>query len=198
MFKTCWMVSCLSILSFATPAIAVQPQHPSRAALVIQDIDHKESNKIYEGVVRWSESTEKGEVHVKATIDISYFGGAVSADFFANDDPNKPYALIVDVAFPNSTIMTGMERIGVLEARSDAQQVGSVLAGNVFKNDGRDQIGITDGDVNTNNFDMILNDNWLEIPILFKSGLQGKITFEKGLSGQKEVTKLIETLKPAR
>ena len=198
MFKTGWMVSWLSILSFATPASAVQLQHASRAALVIQDIDPKNSNKIYEGVVRWSDLTEKGKVHVKAIIDISYFGGAISTDFFTNDDSNEPYVLVIDVEFPKGTVITGIDHIGVLEARSDTQQIGTMLAGNVLKNDGRDQIGITEGDVNTNNFDLLLNDNWLEIPILFKSGLQGKITFEKGLSGQKEITKLIEALKTAR
>ncbi len=135
-------------------------------------------------------------VQVVAKIGIPHLDGDMKAVFRANHDKTQPYVLTIDVDFPqNGVFRKTIERIGMLEGRADSQNTGSMLAGNVLTTGDKFSIGVTEGDVNTNNFDLLLNDNWFEIPIQLKSRKESKITFEKGIFGQKQIVKLVESLK---
>jgi len=199
MGTTIWGMGGLLVLAATISVNASEPQHSSRAALVVQSDGHTASNNIYEGTVRWDSSNADDRelgVQVVAKIGIPHLDGDMKAVFRANHDKTQPYVLTIDVDFPqNGVFRKTIERIGMLEGRADSQNTGSMLAGNVLTTGDKFSIGVTEGDVNTNNFDLLLNDNWFEIPIQLKSGKESKITFEKGIFGRKQIVKLVESLK---
>lgn len=191
--------SWLLVLAAVTATGASASERPNRAALVVQGDQINLGNLIYQGTVNWNSSnvdSHTSNFKVVAEINIPYVKENIEVAFYPILDATKPYVINVDVEFPqNGKFRESIDQIGILEARTNSQQTGSLLAGNLLSSDGKFTLGLTEGDVNTNNLDLLLNDNWLEIPIRFKSGKQSKITFEKGLFGQKQIVKLVESVK---
>jgi len=160
MGTTIWGMGGLLVLAATISVNASEPQHSSRAALVVQSDGHTASSNIYEGTVRWDSSNADDRelgVQVVAKIGIPHLDGDMKAIFRANHDKTQPYVLTIDVDFPqNGVFRKTIERIGMLEGRADSQNTGSMLAGNVLTTGDKFLIGVTEGDVNTNNFDLLL------------------------------------------
>ncbi len=56
MGTTIWGMGGLLVLAATISVNASEPQHSSRAALVVQSDGHTASSNIYEGTVRWDSS----------------------------------------------------------------------------------------------------------------------------------------------
>ncbi|HVB88604.1 MAG TPA: hypothetical protein VND97_00235 [Beijerinckiaceae bacterium] len=184
------------------PAAQNQPASPplpvaQRAALLIQAPTANDPQAIatYVGSVVWRLDTVNGgpnrptALAVRAQINVPDAKFKGSMLFEKNTDPTLPASHTMEFRFtpgPGSPI-GDVKQIDTPQMRKEDSPSGEPLAGipapitvNYFL------VGLTSGDpVESHNLDLIRKRAWIDVPLLLTNGKVAKITFEKGVSGEK-------------
>ena len=165
-----------------------------RAALLVDAPDDPQKVKTYPGTVVWhvdSVSPGQGqplESAVKADIDIPDAKLKVTMLMQKNPEPQLPASHTIEFHFlpqPGNTL-GNVKQINVPEMRKDDDaQTGDPLTGvPVAITENYFLVGLSRGAAETQNLRMIMERNWFDLSVLFAPNKLGKITFEKGASGQ--------------
>ncbi len=165
-----------------------------RAALLVDAPDDPQKVKTYPGTVVWhvdSVSPGQGqplEAAVKAEIDIPDAKLKVTMLMQKNPEPQLPASHTIEFHFlpqPGNTL-GNVKQINVPEMRKDDDaQTGDPLTGvPVAITENYFLVGLSRGAAESQNLRMIMERNWFDLSVLFAPNKLGKITFEKGASGQ--------------
>ncbi len=165
-----------------------------RAALLVDAPEDPQKVKTYPGSVVWHvESVSPGqgqplEAAVKAEIDIPDAKLKVTMLLQKNPEPQLPASHTIEFHFlpqPGNTL-GNVKQINVPEMRKDDDaQTGDALTGvPVAITENYFLVGLSRGPAESQNLRMILERNWFDLSVLFAPNKLGKITFEKGASGQ--------------
>ena len=165
-----------------------------RAALLVDAPDDPQKVKTYPGTVVWhvdSVSPGQGqplETAVKADIDIPDAKLKVTMLMQKNPEPQLPASHTIEFHFlpqPGNTL-GNVKQINVPEMRKDDDaQTGDPLTGvPVAITENYFLVGLSRGAAESQNLRMIMERNWFDVSLLFAPNKLGKITFEKGASGQ--------------
>ena len=165
-----------------------------RAALLVDAPDDPQKVKTYPGTVVWhvdSVSPGQGqplEAAVKADIDIPDAKLKITMLMQKNPEPQLPASHTIEFHFlpqPGNTL-GNVKQINVPEMRKDDDsQTGDPLTGvPVAITENYFLVGLSRGAAESQNLRMIMERNWFDLSVLFTPNKLGKITFEKGASGQ--------------
>ena len=165
-----------------------------RAALLVDAPDDPQKVKTYPGTVVWhvdSVSPGQGqplETAVKADIDIPDAKLKVTMLMQRNPEPQLPASHTIEFHFlpQPGNILGNVKQINVPEMRKDDDaQTGDALTGvPVEITENYFLVGLSRGAAESQNLRMIMERNWFDVSLLFAPNKLGKITFEKGASGQ--------------
>lgn len=196
--------------STAAPAAATPAAKPQaagqtiavthRAALLVAVPSEPTKPKVYVGTVVWrldNVSAGAGQplgTAVHAEIDVPDDKMKVSLTLQKNTDPSLDVSHTITVVFnvqPDSPT-GGIKQINAPQLRADDTAYGQSLAGvpvpimaNSFL------IGLTRGNAEKTNLDLIKQRAWFDIPMLLSNGKIAKLTFEKGVSGTRVINEAI-------
>ena len=164
-----------------------------RAILYIEVPENPQQPRAITGRVFWrldSESAGQGrpvETIVRATIEIPEAGLGLDFTIRRNTDSAFPASHIIGLRFTStgSQAVEAIREIGVPQFKTDENERGAPLSAiNSALGDNLFVAALSNVPVELErNADLILNRNWIDIPIRFASGRRGIITFEKGISG---------------
>ncbi len=165
-----------------------------RAALLVDAPDDPQKVKTYPGTVVWhldSVSPGQGqplEAAVKADIDIPDAKLKITMLMQKNPEPQLPASHTVEFHFLPQTGNTlgNVKQINVPEMRKDDDaQTGDSLTGvPVAITENYFLVGLSRGAAESQNLRLLTERNWFDLSVLFAPNKLGKITFEKGGSGQ--------------
>ncbi len=166
-----------------------------RAALLVDAPDDPQKVKTYPGTVVWhldSVSPGQGqplEAAVKADIDIPDAKLKVTMLMQKNPEPQLPASHTIEFHFlpqPGNTL-GNVKQINVPEMRKDDDaQTGDSLTGvPVAITENYFLVGLSRGAAESQNLRLLTERNWLDLSVLFAPNKLGKITFEKGVAGQR-------------
>ena len=185
----------------ATPAPS-NPEVPvaHRAALLIEAPEEPNKVKTFIGTVVWKLNnvsagpSDAVGVAVEADVDLPEDKTKAIITFEKNSDASLPASHTIKVRFiPQPGSVTGdVKQISVPQMRSEDNPSGEALAGvtvPVVQNSFL--VGLSPGNAETANLDLIKQLQWIDIPMLLTSGKIAKLTFEKGDSGQRDITDAI-------
>jgi hypothetical protein len=137
-----------------------------------------------------SESAGQGrpvETIVRATIEIPDAGLGLDFTIRRNTDSAFPASHIIGLRFTStgSQAVEAIREIGVPQFKTDENERGAPLSAiNSALGDNLFVAALSNVPVELErNTDLIMNRNWIDIPVRFASGKRGIITFEKGISG---------------
>jgi hypothetical protein len=184
------------------PVEAVAPI-TQRAALLVQASDDHKQLRTYVGTVVWrQEPVNNGQAEpmllsVRADIDVPEAKLKATIILQKNKDTALPASHIFEVRFmpADGSPIPDVKQIDVPELRDAGQVKGDALSGvpvpitqNYF------QIGLTQSDVaTTRNIALIKSRGWLDIPVQLSDNRIGKLTFEKGDTGDRIVANAVAT-----
>ena len=183
----------------ATPS---NPEVPvaHRAALLVEAPNEESKVKTFLGTVVWKLSTvnegqaDAASLAVEADIDLPDDKTKAIVTFQKNTDSSLPASHTIKVRFmvqPGS--VTGdVKQINVPQMRREDSPSGEPLAGvtvPVIQNSFL--VGLSPGNAETANLEMIRGLQWIDIPMLLDSGKIAKLTFEKSESGQRDLAEAI-------
>ena len=191
--------------SVSQSTVATPPANPEvpvahRAALLVEAPNEENKVKTYLGTVVWKLSTlnegqaDAATLAVEADIDLPDDKTKAIVTFQKNTDSSLPASHTIKVRFmvqPGSA--TGdVKQINVPQMRREDSPSGEPLAGvtvpvipNSFL------VGLSPGNAETANLEMIRAMQWIDIPMLLDSGKIAKLTFEKSDSGQRDLAEAI-------
>ncbi len=165
-----------------------------RAALLVQAPEEQNKVKTYFGTVIWrldNVSNGPGEslgTAVHANVDIPEDKLQVSMSLQKNVDASLPASHTMTIVFtvqPSSP--TGaIKQIGLPQLRREDGKNGEALAGlpvPIMENSFL--IGLAKGQSETGNLDLLKTRQWIDIPMALADGRIAKLTFEKGVAGQR-------------
>ena len=165
-----------------------------RAALLVDAPDDPQKVKTYPGTVVWhvdSVSPGQGqplEAAVKADIDIPDAKLKVTMLMQKNPEPQLPASHTIEFHFlpQPGNALGNVKQINVPEMRKDDDsQTGDPLTGvPVAITENYFLVGLSRGAAENQNLRLIMERNWFDLSVLFTPNKLGKITFEKGASGQ--------------
>lgn len=190
----------------ATPATPAQPnqnaQTPARgpeiavaqrAILYTETPENPQQPRAVNGRVFWrldSESAGQGrpvETIVRATIEIPDAGLSLDFTIRRNTEVAFPASHIIGLRFisTGSQPIEAIREIGVPQFKTDENERGAPLSAiNSALGENLFVAALSNVPVELErNTDLIMNRNWIDIPVRFASGRRGIITFEKGVSG---------------
>jgi hypothetical protein len=191
--------------SAATPGGAPQAAAPGaaqpradlpvaqRAVFYEENSADAQSPKATQGRVVWRlDNLNAGqgqplETIVRAAIDIPDARISLNLTFRRNLDQTLPASHTVELAFstPPGDAARAVRDVGLFQLKGEEAVRGTPVSGlpvpvkeNLFL------IGLSNlsGDVERN-MDLLLNRNWIDLPIRFSSGQRAILSFEKGVSG---------------
>lgn len=196
----------------AAPSGAVQPAAPApassnpevpvaqRAALLVEAPEEPNKVKTFLGNVVWklnNASDGAGDaagVGVEADVDLPDDKMKAVVTFEKNTDSSLPASHTIKVRFvvqPGSA--TGdVKQISVPQLRKEDSPSGDPLAGvtvPVIQNSFL--VGLSPGNAETANMDLLRTLQWIDVPMLLTSGKIAKLTFEKGASGDRDLNDAI-------
>ncbi len=174
------------------PAIPVQ----QRAAFLVDAPDEPQKVKTYIGNVVWrSESVSAGQGQplssaVRAEIEVPEAKLKMTMMLQKNPEPQLPASHTMELKFvlEPGNVLGGIKQINVPELRKDDEPTGVALTGvPVAITDNNFLVGLSRGPAEPQNLRLIQERNWFDVSVLLVSGKVGKITFEKGTSGQRVI-----------
>jgi hypothetical protein len=167
-----------------------------RAALLVEAPDEPNKVKTYVGTVVWKlENVSNGQgqplsTAVHADIDVPDDKLKVTVDIQKNTDPSLSASHTITVVFtpdPGSTT-GGVKEISAPQLRSEDSPSGDALKGVVVPiMDNSFLVGLTRGDAEAGNIDLLKKLEWIDIPIMLNNGRIAKLTFEKNASGSRAI-----------
>jgi hypothetical protein len=163
-----------------------------RAILYIETPENPQQPRAVNGRVFWrldSESAGQGrpvETIVRATVEIPEAGLALDFTVRRNADPAFPASHIIGLRF-NTTgaAAEAVREVGVPQFKTDENERGAPLSAiNSALGENLFVTALSNVPVELErNTELIMNRNWIDVPVRFASGKRGIITFEKGVSG---------------
>jgi hypothetical protein len=167
-----------------------------RAALLVQAPEEQSKVKTYFGTAIWrldNVSNGPGEplgTAIHANIDIPEDKLQVSMTLQKNVDASLPATHTMTIVFTvqPSTPTGAVKQIGLPQLRKEDTANGEALAGlpvPIMENSFL--IGLAKGTSEANNLDLLKTRQWIDIPIQLANGRIAKLTFEKGVAGQRAI-----------
>ncbi|MDB5642379.1 MAG: uncharacterized protein JWN07_1696 [Hyphomicrobiales bacterium] len=200
--------------SNAQPAQPQQQTAPSnsptipvsqRAALLVDAPDEPQRVRTYVGNVVWRlDNVSRGPgqplaIGVRAEIDLPDAKLKAVILIQKNTDETLPASHTIEVRFTptDGGPVPGVSQISTPQMRKEDTPAGDALTGvpapilrNFFL------VGLTRGDTAaTRNVDLIRNRGWIDIPMLLSDQRIAKITFEKGITGERVINEALEAWK---
>ncbi|PZU92898.1 MAG: histidine kinase [Chelatococcus sp.] len=186
--------------SASAPAPGTPTQQPGgevaiaqRAILYIETPENPQQPRAVTGRVFWrldSESAGQGrpvETIVRATVEVPAEGVALDFTIRRNTDSAFPASHIIGMRFTITGDPTtqAIREVGVPQLKAEESERGAPLSAiNSPLGDNLFVAALSNVPVELErNIDLILNRNWIDVPVRFASGRRGIITFEKGISG---------------
>ena len=173
----------------APPAIPVA----RRAALLIEAPEEQSKVKTMLGTVVWRvENVSNGpdepiSMAVRAEVEIPDAGLQAAMIIQKNLDTTLPASHTMKLRFttqPNSPL-ANIRQISVLQMRREDTPTGDPLKGiTVPVTENTFLIGLSRGDGEATNLDLLRSRDWFDIPMILANGHIAKLTFEKGPSGR--------------
>lgn len=167
-----------------------------RAALLVEAPEEQSKVKTYVGTVIWklqNVSNGPGQplaTAVHADIDVPDDKLKVSIDIQKNTDPSLSASHTMTVVFavgPDSAT-GGVKEISLPQMRGEDSPSGEPLKGIVVPiMDNSFLVGLSRGDAESGNTDLLKKLAWIDIPIMLNNGRIAKLTFEKNTSGSRAI-----------
>ena len=182
----------------AVPAPAPQPSLPvaQRAAILIEAPDDPQRVKTFVGTSLWGVQTSADGPVLVADIVLPEANLAVSMRMSRNTDSRLPASHTIELRFSPTP---GAEPMGIAEIETPQMRIedtanGAPLAGvaaaitpNYFL------VGLSNGDkLAIRNMDLMRERGWFDIPMVLSNGRNAKLTFEKGASGDRALTQVLQ------
>jgi hypothetical protein len=185
------------------PAVAAKPAETNsaipvayRAALLVEAPDAQNKVKTYVGTVIWKmENVSNGPGQplasaVHADIDVPDDKLKATIDIQKNNDPSLSASHTITVVFslaPDSAT-GGVKEISLPQLRNEDSPGGEPLKGIVVPiMDNSFLVGLSRGDAEAHNADLLKKLEWIDIPIMLTNGRIAKLTFEKNSSGTRAI-----------
>ncbi len=167
-----------------------------RAALLVEAPDEPNKVKTYVGTVIWqldnvsSDSGQPPGTAVRADVDIPDDKFKASMTIQKNTDASLSASHTITIVFtvkPDSP--TGnIKQISIPQLRREDNPNGEALKGILVPiMENSFLIGLSRGDAEATNLDLIKQREWFDIPILLGNGHVAKLTFEKNTSGGRAI-----------
>ncbi|QAY94761.1 hypothetical protein CWB41_02570 [Methylovirgula ligni] len=187
----------------SAPAAAAKPADANnpvpvayRAALLVEAPDEPNKIKTYVGTVIWkTENVSNGPGQplasaVHGDIDVPDDKLKATIDIQKNNDPSLSASHTITVVFsivPDSPT-GGVKEISLPQLRNEDSPSGEALKGIVVPiMDNSFLVGLTRGDAEAHNADLLKKLEWIDIPIMLNNGRIAKLTFEKNTSGTRAI-----------
>jgi hypothetical protein len=165
-----------------------------RAALLVEAPEEKSKVKTFLGTVVWrvdNVSTGPDEPlssAVRAEIDIPEEKLQVAMTIQKNFDSTLPASHTMKLMFavPQDSPLGNIKQIDILQMRREDAPLGEALKGiTVPVTRNSYLIGLARGNAEASNLELLRSREWFDVPIVLANGHSAKLTFEKGLSGQR-------------
>ncbi|MCI0600281.1 MAG: hypothetical protein L0Y60_12315 [Beijerinckiaceae bacterium] len=179
-----------------TGSSAFNPPIPvaRRAALLVKAPGEHSEVKTYLGTVVWRvENVSSGpdeplRMAVYAEVEIPEEKLRADMTIQKNFDNTLPASHTVKLHFavPPDSPLGSIKQISELQMRQEDTPTGDALKGiTVPIVENSFLIGLARGDAEASNLERLRSREWLDVPMVLASGHIGKLTFEKGASGQR-------------
>lgn len=169
-----------------------------RAILYTEVADNPQQPRAITGRVFWrldSESAGQGrpvETIVRATIEIPEAGLGLDFTIRRNTDNAFPASHIIGLRFTSTgpQVAEAVREVGVPQFKLDEGERGAPLSAiNSALGENLFVAALSNVPIEIErNIELMVNRNWIDIPIRFASGRRGIITFEKGIPGNQTLT----------
>jgi hypothetical protein len=165
-----------------------------RAALLVEAPEEKSKVKTFLGTVVWRVDNvspgpdEPLSSAVRAEIDIPEEKVQLAMTVQKNFDGTLPasHTMTLMFAVPQDSPLGNIKQISVLQMRREDSATGEPLKGiTVPVTENSFLVGLTRGDAEASNLDLLRSRQWLDVPMVLANGHIAKLTFEKGPSGQR-------------
>lgn len=181
----------------SNPAVAVA----HRAALLVEAPDEPNKVKTFIGTVVWKlNNVTQGPndavgLAVEADVEIPDDKLKAVVTFAKNTEASLTASHTINVRYmvDAGSYSGNVKQISVPQMRAEASATGEPLAGvtvpivqNSFL------VGLSPGNAEAANTDLMRRMQWVDIPMLLDSGKIAKLTFEKGDSGQRDINEALE------
>ena len=174
-----------------------------RAAILVDSPADQQRMKTYTGTVVWRVEQVKREgkptaTVLRAEIDIPAAKTQVTLTLQKNIDATLSASHLMDLRFTIAAggDLPGVRAIKVPELRREETPAGDPLNGvpvpfaeNVFT------VGLTRGDAEARNIELLVSRNWIDVPILLSNEKLAKLTFEKGATGERAMNEALAAWK---
>jgi hypothetical protein len=165
-----------------------------RAALLVEAPEEKSKVRTFLGTVVWrvdnvsSGPDQSLSSAVRAEINIPEEKLQAAMTVQKNFDGTLPASHTMKLMFavPQDSPLGNIQQISVLQMRREESATGEPLKGiTVPVMENSFLIGLTRGDAEASNLDLLRSREWLDVPMVLANGHIAKLTFEKGPSGQR-------------
>ena len=147
-----------------------------------------------DGSATWAMTTKEGQPAIQATIEIPQRGVTVTVIFHKNNNSALPASHLVEVQFNGALSNSPIQRVPALVLKQTEQARGQPLAGAAvpvtnelfwiaLSNEPEDV---------ARNLQLLKEDPWFDVPILFHDQTRALITFEKGAPGERLFSVLVD------
>jgi hypothetical protein len=167
-----------------------------RAALLVEAPEEPSKVKTSLGTVVWRvDNVSNGpdeplSMAVRADVDIADKGLHAEMTIQKNFDSTLPASHTMKLQFtprPGNPL-ANIKQISVLQMRREDTPTGEPLKGiTVPVTENSFLIGLSRGDAETSNLDLLRSREWFDIPMVLANGHIAKLTFEKGPSGRSAI-----------
>lgn len=166
----------------------------SRAALLVEAPEEQSKVKTYLGSVVWRvDNVSSGPdapltMAVHADVDIPEEKMQAAMSFQKNFDATLPasHTMKLDFATPPGGPFPDVQQINVPQMRRENAATGEALSGvPVPVTQNSFLVGLNRGKAEAANLDLLRTREWIDVPILLSNGRVAKLTFEKGVAGQR-------------
>ena len=169
-----------------------------RAILYTEVADNPQQPRAINGRVFWrldSESAGQGrpvETIVRGTLEIAEAGLGLDFTIRRNTDNAFPASHIIGLRFTSTgpQVAEAVREVGVPQFKIEEGERGAPLSAiNSALGENLFVAALSNVPIEIErNIELMLNRNWIDIPIRFASGRRGIITFEKGIPGNQVLT----------
>ena len=167
-----------------------------RAALLVEAPGEPAKVKTFLGTVVWKvDNVSNGpgdplSMSVRAEVDIPEEKLETDVTLQKNFDGGLPASHTIKIQFVEGagSPLGAIQQISVPQMRREDTATGDALSGiPVAITDNSFLVGLTRGNAEANNLDLLTSRQWIDVPMLLSSGKIAKLTFEKGPAGNRAI-----------